>query len=147
MTFRIRRRIVIALIAFVAVTGASTALFAQNRSAALSGIVKDSTGAVLPGATVTVRAIATNQSRETVTDEGGRYAFPNQDIGDNEVVATFPGFQTARVMVDLTVGQATQLDFALRPGNVSETVSVTGDASRFLIETHNSTFGQLVSRT
>ena len=59
---------------------------AQNRSATISGLVKDATGGVLPGATVTVRAVARNQARHTVSDERGRYAFPNQDIGLNEVV-------------------------------------------------------------
>ena len=39
-----------------------------------------------------VRAIATDQSRHTVSDERGRYAFPNQDIGINELTAELPGF-------------------------------------------------------
>lgn len=83
---------------------AATTLSAQNRSATVSGIVRDGTGAVLPGATVTVRAVATNQTRHTVSDERGRYAFPNQDIGVNEIVAELTGFQPARVTLELTVG-------------------------------------------
>src|SRR5205085_11304707 len=62
-------------------------LAAQNRNANIIGLVRDGTGAVLPGVTVTVRAVATNQTRQTVTDEHGRYAFPNQDIGQNEIAA------------------------------------------------------------
>src|SRR5687767_8661578 len=91
--------------AFLLTLTAATHTAAQNRNATVSGIVKDGTGAVLPGATVTVRAVATNQTRHTVTDERGRYAFPNQDLGQNEITAELPGFTPARVMVELTIGQ------------------------------------------
>lgn len=119
---------------------------AQNRSATLAGIVKDSTGAILPGVTVTVRAVATNQTRTTTSDDRGRYAFPNQDIGVNEVTAELSGFQTTKRTVELTVGQNTQLDLTLPLGGLTETLQVTADAGTLAVETRNSTFGQLVSR-
>lgn len=70
------RNLRIVMLGIVLSLAAPSSLFAHNRSASVMGIVKDSTGAVLPGATVTVRAVATNQSRQTVSDECGRYAFP-----------------------------------------------------------------------
>jgi outer membrane receptor protein involved in Fe transport len=139
----LRRRLPLALVLVIA---AAPLAAAQNRSATLSGIVKDSTGAVLPGATVTVRAVATNQSRHTASDDHGRYAFPNQDIGQNEVTAELTGFQSARVIVDLTVGQNAQLDFTLPLGALAETINVTAGAPDLSVETRSSTFGQLVSR-
>src|SRR5438093_6573241 len=78
---------------------------AQNRSASVSGIVRDTTGGILAGATVTIRTAATNRTRSTVTDDRGRYAFPSQDIGEHDVTASLAGFQSARVRVELTVGQ------------------------------------------
>ena len=119
---------------------------AQNRNANVSGIVKDATGSVLPGANVTVRAVATNQSRHTVTDERGRYAFPNQDIGHNEITAELSGFQPARLMAELTIGQSAQIDLTLKLETLSESVTVTASAPGVGVETHSSTFGQLVSR-
>jgi hypothetical protein len=117
---------------------------AQNRNAVVSGIVRDATGGILPGATVTIRTVATNQTRNTITDDHGRYAFPNQEIGEHEIVAELTGFQAARVKVELTVGQNAQLDLMLHPGTLSESLIVTANA--FGVETRSSTFGQLVSR-
>jgi len=122
-------------------------VLAQNRSATISGLIKDATGAVLPGATVTVRAVATNQARQTVSDERGRYAFPNQDTGVNEITAELTGFQPARLTVELTVGQNAQIDLTLPLGTLAETVSVTASVPGISVETRSSTFGQLVSRT
>ena len=122
-------------------------VLAQNRSATISGLVKDATGAVLPGTTVTVRAVATNRVRLTVSDERGRYAFPSQDIGVNEITAELQGFQPARLTVELTVGQNAQIDLTLQLGTLAESVSVTAGVPGLAVETRSSTFGQLVSRT
>src|SRR4029453_15464257 len=132
--------------AFVVLLPAAPVL-AQNRSATVSGLIKDATGAVLPGVMVTARAVATNQSRQTVSDERGRYAFPNQDTGVNEITAELPGFQPARLTVELTVGQNAQIDLTLPLGTLAETVSVTASVPGISVETRSSTFGQLVSRT
>lgn len=139
----VRRELIPAILALLI---AAPCARAQNRSAAVSGIVRDGTGAVLPGATASVRAVATNQSRHTVTDDHGRYAFPNQDIGPNEITVELSGFQPAHVMVELTVGQNAQLDLALQLGTLAETVSVVAGAPGIGVETRSSTFGQLVSR-
>jgi len=133
-------------IALVVTLGASAGAAAQNRNATVSGIVKDGTGAVLPGATVTVRAVATNQSRRTTTDERGRYAFPNQDIGENEMTAELSGFRPARLMVELTVGQSAQIDVTLQLEALAESVTVTSGVPVLSVETRSSTFGQLVTR-
>jgi outer membrane receptor protein involved in Fe transport len=132
--------------ALLVTLAAATHAVAQNRNANVSGIVKDGTGAVLPGATVTVRAVATNQSRHTVTDDRGRYAFPNQDIGQNEITAELPGFKPARLLVELTVGQNAQIDLALPLETLAESVTVVASAPGVGVETRSSTFGQLVSR-
>jgi outer membrane receptor protein involved in Fe transport len=131
---------------FLIALAATSSAAAQNRSANVSGIVKDGTGAVLPGVTITVRGVATNQSRRTVTDERGRYAFPSQDIGQNEITAELVGFRPARLTVELTVGQNAQIDVTLQLETLAENVTVTGDAPGVAIDTRSSTFGQLVSR-
>src|SRR5437899_2395106 len=82
--------------------------------------------------------------RTSVTDDHGRYAFPGQDIGRHELVAELPGFQAAHLPVELSVGQSVQLDLTLRPGAVSESVTVSAGGA-IVVDTRSSTFGQLVS--
>jgi hypothetical protein len=120
---------------------------AQSMNATLSGIVKDTSAAVLPGVTVTVRNLGTNQTRHTQTDGHGRYAFPDLAIGGQEVVAALSGFQTSRAIVELTVGQNAALDIMLGVGGVTETVQVSGDSARLGVETRSSTYGTLVTRS
>ena len=141
-----RRAVRLLAFAILPIVTAASIARAQNRSATVSGIITDGTGAVLPGATVTVRAVATNQRRHTVTDDHGRYAFPNQDLGPNEIIAELPGFRPARVVVELTIGQNAQLDLTLALGALTESVNVSAGAPGLAVETRSSTFGQLVSR-
>ena len=144
MPLTARRRFALVVLLALAVVAPAAA---QNRSATLSGIVKDSTGAVLSGATVTVRVVATNEQRQTVTDDHGRYAFPNLDIGQLDVTADFVGFQPARFALELSVGQNAQRDITLQPGTIAESISVIAGAPQIAVETRSSTFGQLVSRS
>ena len=123
---------------------APTLLSAQSLNATLAGIVRDSSGAVLPGVAVTVRNVGTNQTRETVTDPQGRYAFPDLAIGAQEVTAMLQGFQTARRSIQLSVGQNAGVDITLAIGTVSETIEVR--ATAVSVETRSSTFGTLVTR-
>jgi outer membrane receptor protein involved in Fe transport len=116
-------------------------------AASLSGTLIDSNGAVVPGVRITARNIATSQTRQTQSDQQGRYAFPNLSIGNYEVLARVSGFKTTRVTIQLTVGQEAGLDLTLTPGGVSETVEVEAGAQQLAIDTETSTYGQLVSRS
>lgn len=136
----IARRVVL----FVLLLSAAAPLAAQSLNATLAGVVRDSSGGVLPGVAVTARHLGTNQTRETVSDDQGRYAFPELAIGAQEVTATLQGFQTARRNVQLSVGQNAGIDITLALGTLSETVSVS--ASAVSVETRSSTFGSLVTR-
>ncbi|MBI4478112.1 MAG: TonB-dependent receptor, partial [Acidobacteria bacterium] len=119
--------------------------FAQGGRANLSGVIEDSSRAVVPGVSVTARQIETNQTRHTVTDARGRYVFPDLATGPYELTAELQGFQTARARVDLSVGQDIELQIMLAPGGVAETVQVTTEPP-LAVETRSSTFGYLVTR-
>ena len=67
---------------------------AQALYGSLVGNVVDESGAVVPGATVTITQKETNQTREQVTPPNGAYSFPNLQPGTYDVVVTLPGFQT-----------------------------------------------------
>ncbi|PWT81257.1 MAG: hypothetical protein C5B44_04080, partial [Acidobacteria bacterium] len=124
----------------------SCQLALAQSAANLSGVVKDSNGAVIASVTVTARNLATGQTRETQSGEQGRYAFPNLSIGNYEVLAGYTGFKRSRATVELTVGQEAELDITLYPGGVSETVDVETDLQQLTPDTLTSTLGQLVGR-
>jgi hypothetical protein len=120
-------------------------VWAQVTSATLLGTVADVTAAVLPGAEITVTRIETGISRTDISDDEGRYRFSNLTLGNYEVVASLPGFQTSvRTGIELTLGRQAVVDFTLQIGEISERVTVTGEAS--LIETTSSSLGDLVDR-
>jgi hypothetical protein len=101
----------------------------------LQGTVRDQSGAVVSGATVTARNPATNISKTTTTNEGGYYLIVNLAPGDYEVTVEAPNFKKAVLpAVTLTVGQRADLDVALEVGQVSEVVTITG-ATAELVET------------
>src|SRR5437868_1962503 len=138
------RIFVASLFAFLFVALAPSAL-AQD-AADLSGTTKDATGAVVPAVKVTARNTATNLTRETQSDEQGRYAFPNLPIGSYEVTASFKGFQTTKITTQLTVGQEALMDITLNPAGVTENVLVEAGEQRLAADTETSTLRQLVSR-
>src|SRR5215470_7009516 len=112
---------------------------AYAQEAVLTGTVTDSTGAVLPGVTVTASNDATGNKFVGVTDERGIYRVPVR-VGTYQVTAELQGFSTAsRMGVNLLVGQTATLNMQMAPSTVQETVTVTGEAP--LIDMKNSTIG------
>jgi len=113
------------------------AAFAQE--AVLTGTITDSTGAVLPGVTVTASNDATGNTFVGVTDERGIYRIPVR-IGTYKVTGELQGFASAmRADVQLLVGQTATLNLQMAPSTVQETVTVTGEAP--LIDLKNSSLG------
>ena len=93
------------------------------------GVVKDSTGAFIPGATVTIVNKETNLTRETVTNGEGSYSVINVQPGPYDVKVTLTGFRdVARPNVPVTIGQISRVDFSLEVGTVAETVMVVGES-------------------
>ena len=66
---------------------------AQFDSAQISGVVQDSTGAVLPGVDVTLVNVGTRNERQAVTNEAGLYTFPNVPVGEYRITAMLSGFK------------------------------------------------------
>lgn len=95
----------------------------------IQGTVKDTQGAVLPGATVTVRNVATGASYEQTTDDGGRFRFPALPPGEYETHVMLSGFRPVFSRgVQLAVGQTINLDTSLEIGQVAEAIEVRADA-------------------
>lgn len=123
---------------------ASGLALAQITAGTVSGTVRDSTGAVLPGATVTLKNTDTGTTRKAISDAAGRYSAPQLSLGSYEITAEAPGFQTVvRSGISLTVGREALVDFTLEVGTVSQQITVTGEAP--LVESTNATVADLVS--
>ena len=117
---------------------------AQVTTGTILGAVTDASGAVVPGATVTIRNVETGISRTLTTDSAGRYTAPQLALGRYDVTAEAAGFQTmVRQGIELTVGRQAAVDFAMRVGTVAEQVTVVGEAP--LIEATTSTVSGLVN--
>ena len=111
----------------------------QAQEATLSGVVSDSTGAVLPGVSVVALHEATGNTFESVTDATGAFRMPVR-TGGYQITVQLPGFTTiTRTGVQLLVGQQMVLTLEMAPSSVQESVTVTGEAP--LIETTTSSLG------
>src|SRR3989441_155254 len=111
--------------------------------ASISGVVHDSTGAVIPGVTVTVTNPSTNFTRNAISNEAGVYNFPSLQPGRYDIKVELPGFRTiTQNDVELQIQQSARIDFTLQVGDVSQTVEVEGTAA--LIATENATVGTVI---
>lgn len=116
--------------------------FAQN--AQVIGTLTDSSGGVLPGATITARNDETGLTRTAVTEASGDYRLPALPPGRYTVTAELQGFTTeTRQNLVLVIDQTVTVDFMLKPATVAETITVTGEAP--LVDTSASTIATSVT--
>ena len=119
---------------------------AQVTTATMFGIVKDTSDAVLPGVAITVRNVETGVSRPAVADDRGRYRVPDLPIGSYEVRASLSGFKEfVQRGITLFVGQEAVINIVMQVGEVTEQVTVIGEAP--LVETSNAQVAGLVNST
>jgi hypothetical protein len=121
------RRAVYALACALAL---SLPALAQEQTGSITGMVKDTSGAVLPGVSVEALSLATGAIASTVvTDGAGVYRLIGLRPGKYEITAKLQGFTTAKsAPVDLRLGQILTVELALAVGGVAETVSVTAES-------------------
>ena len=119
-------------------------LSAQVVTGSISGRVTDSTGAVIPGATIQIQNLDTGLSRSAETDSAGRYVTRNLPLGSYSVTAQQEGFQKqVRSGITLNVGSEAVVNLELSVGTVQETVQVSGEAPA--VETTQATLSSLVT--
>jgi Carboxypeptidase regulatory-like domain/TonB dependent receptor-like, beta-barrel/TonB-dependent Receptor Plug Domain len=128
----------------IALLSAATAS-AQFDAATVLGAVRDASGAVVPGATVTLKNTGTGISATTTSDQDGNYQFLNVRVGDYTVRAELQGFSAAEADTFPVVVNARQrVDLTLKVGNVGETVVVNGAAT--LLESESSERGTIIDK-
>ncbi len=115
--------------------------FGQIDQGAIRGTVLDQTGAVVPGAKVTLKNQDTGLTLDVLTAQDGAYSFSPIKIGTYTVSVSKPGFQTVtHPDIDVHVNEQVKADFTLTPGQVTQTVEVTSALP--LLQTQSSTVGQ-----
>src|SRR6185503_8950482 len=135
----------ISLIFFMLLCTCPIATYAQQDTATITGEVKDASGALVPGAAITVTNIGTNITVTTVTNDEGTYTVTSLRPGDYTVTVEKTGFsKSLRSGVNLQVNQFARIDITLQAGQVSETIEVASGAP--LLETETSSRGSVIDQ-
>jgi Carboxypeptidase regulatory-like domain len=130
-----------ALFAVAAVLGVAlscSSALAQSGAGSIQGTVKDSTGAVVPGASVTVINQSTNVAVHTKSSAVGFYEVPGLFTGTYKVSVTAPNMKTYNRSIDLLAGQTAVINPVMTAGSVSQQVTVSANAIQ-LVDTTNGT--------
>jgi outer membrane receptor protein involved in Fe transport len=122
----------------------ASAAFAQVDRATITGLVKDPSDAIIPGASITLTNLATGVPSKTTTNQDGTYLVVNLAPGEYLVQAEAAGFQRFEQTVRLETGQRARLDLSLPVGSVGETVTVEGVTP--LVNTETAALGTVVDR-
>ena len=135
-----------ALLAFVIGILTPAVTLAQTGAASLTGIVSDSSGGAVPGATVTATNQATNVAYTATSNEAGTYEITSLPLGVYVVKAELAQFKTAATKpIQAEARQTIRIDFKLELGSVEETVEVTGESP--VLQTETATVGEVISGT
>lgn len=142
-----RFAIFVTLLVFAAAlldVGSTLPLYAQStNTGTVAGIVTDPTGAVVNGATVTLTDNSTKNSRNTNTNETGRYIFVDVSPGGYELSVVKQGFSTVKAQTTVKVGVATTANLSMQVGGSNVVVEVTAVGNE--LQTMNSTVGNTIT--
>ncbi len=121
----------------------SSPVFGQVDTGSIRGTVRDNSGAVIQGATVTIQNAATSISQSTTTGDNGTYIFTPLKIGPYTVEVQHPGFKRERRSgIQLNIQDQLLVDFDLSVGDVTNEVQVTEAAP--LLQTENGSVGTVI---
>src|ERR1700722_11295891 len=120
-------------------------IFAQSgATGTIVGTVTDTSGAVIANAKIIITNVATNISQGTVTSAAGTYSVPSLLPGSYQVTVASAGFSTqVTTGVELSVGKEATIDVRLKPGALSESVSVA--ATAVALDSENAAVGQVIN--
>jgi hypothetical protein len=133
----------LALLVALLLTVAPLAFCQTLTTGDLSGVVADSSGAVVPGAVVTIKSVDTNETRTEVSNQEGRYRFSLLSPGDYTVSAQTAALKSNTTKFSVAVGQEERLNLTVRVQGTQETVMVTAESP--IIQTENANLTTSVS--
>ena len=136
------QRTMVFLIGLVLAAGIARA---QISSGTITGVVKDSSGAVIPNARITILYVEQGSKFEVQTTSDGLYARRFLPVGSYTVTAVAPGFKkSVQTGLTLSVGQTMGVNFTLQVGQVTQSVEVKGGEGQ-LLKTESSEVGQVIN--
>jgi hypothetical protein len=109
--------------------------WSQTGAGNIQGTVKDPTGAVVPGAKVSIVHTATGGASSTLSNDVGFYLFPSMQVGIYEISVGSAGMETWKGELNLLAGQTAEVDPSLRPGSAATAVTVAGDVTPLVTTT------------
>jgi hypothetical protein len=135
-----------ALFAFLVSCLTLNVTWAQELTGVISGVVSDSTGAIVPGASVTIVGAGTGvRAWRGASNKDGVYLAPNLPVAAYDITVELKGFRKVEIRgFDLKVNQRARIDATLQPGDVVESITVSGE-SVALVEADTSSLGLLVN--
>ena len=122
-------------------------LVAQVDTGTVSGVVRDSSGGVVPQAKIAIRNAGTGQVQNVIADSQGLYVSLPLYAGQYSVSVAVPGFNTVTKHVDLNVAQRVSLDFDLQVASAAQAVDVLATAAALQAESETSTLSNLRNET
>jgi hypothetical protein len=132
-------------VALAAAFLATSPVLAQAPTGNILGHVQDSSGALVPGATVTATHLGTQYARSTTSDATGQYALRLLPVGSYKLEISMPGFKGfSQTGILIEVGRNARIDATIEAGGIEETVSVVADAT--LVETSASSLSRTVGQ-
>lgn len=130
-----RRRVGLVMLFVFGIASAALSLRAQQITS-ISGSVTDPSGAVIPGAQVTLLNTATGVKRNVVTNSSGYYAIPSVDVGVYDVTVSARGFKSAAQQdLRVNVGAKLSVNFQMQVGSATQTVAVKAAATHLQLDT------------
>src|SRR5260370_1166494 len=136
-----------ALFVFSLALFAGTSAFAQTSRGTILGSVTDSSGAAVPGATVTIKNLDTGLGRTVTTSDDGSYAAPELPIGTYSVSVEKAGFKLGVVTgIKVEVSSERRADVALQIGQSAQSVEVLGEELPMVESTSNTLGGIIESK-
>src|SRR5208337_4033092 len=137
----------LALVAFSLTFLAGVPTPAQTFRGTILGSVSDSSGAAVPGATVTIKNLDTGLTRTVTTSDDGTYAAPELPIGNYSVSVEKAGFKLGVVSgIKVEVSSERRADVTLQPGQLAQTVTVQGEELPMVESTSNTLGGMIESK-
>jgi hypothetical protein len=131
-------------VAFFLLISAAAALSQSDRGA-IAGNVLDKTGAGIGAATVTATGADTGLVYKTTTSDAGAYSIPNMALGRYNLTVNAPGFKTVNdTGIVVQINTTSSVDVTMEPGEVTESVTVLGDAPT--LQTETSDVGTVVDK-
>src|SRR5213080_3964710 len=127
VSLRVSKQVLTAVVLLIAFE--ACLVFAQTATATIVGVVKDTSGALIPGVSITIKHTDTGQTRNAISSESGDYNVPLLPIGAYEITTAMPGFkQQVRSGINLVIGQQAVIDITLEVGAAAEQITVSEEA-------------------